>query len=91
MPRTADRDWINCAMSKYGKVSYISLPLYHTTKKMKGFAFVEFETTAGSDACLSAIGTKEFSHVNPFPKAGSKDIQRMQKQVGKAGEWGFHS
>ena len=67
-------------------MNYVSLPRYPSTKALKGFAFVEFATVEGVKACLDAIGTKEFSSVHPFPKAGSKDIQRMERTVMKSGE-----
>lgn len=85
LPKTVDHDWIMTTLSKYDTVNYVSLPRYPTTKTIKGFAFVEFATVAGVKACLDAVGTKEFGSVNPFPKDGSKDIQRLQKCVKKAG------
>lgn len=72
-------------MSKYGTVCYVSLPRYPTSGVVKGFAFVLFATEEEAANCLEAIGTKEFSILNPFPKAGSKDIRRMQKAVSTTG------
>ncbi|XP_037937567.1 la-related protein 7 [Teleopsis dalmanni] len=43
LPPTADHDWIRKHFERYGAVSYVSLPKYETSKKIKGFAFVEFE------------------------------------------------
>ncbi|XP_067933098.1 la-related protein 7-like [Watersipora subatra] len=83
LPLTINHDWVIKTLSKYEKVNYVSLPKYSTTKKLKGFAFVEFASEAGAKACLSAIGTKEFKSLEPFPKAGNKDKQRMEKSVGK--------
>ena len=46
LPRGTDHEWIKKTFTEYGKVMYVSLPKYHTTGDIKGFAFVEFETEA---------------------------------------------
>jgi len=89
IPKTSDHEWVTNAMSEYGQVNYVSLPRYPSTHVIKGFAFVEFDSEEGVRNCLKEIGTKEFSSVNPFPKAGSKDVQRAQKQILKSG-WLFN-
>ncbi|KAF6041234.1 hypothetical protein EB796_000465 [Bugula neritina] len=88
IPKTSDHEWVTNAMSEYGQVNYVSLPRYPSTHVIKGFAFVEFDSEEGVRNCLKEIGTKEFSSVNPFPKAGSKDVQRAQKQILKSAQSG---
>jgi La-related protein 7 len=38
--------------SAYGKVAYVSLPKYRTSGKIKGFAFVEFDTPEEANKTL---------------------------------------
>lgn len=86
LPPTADHDWVVTKLSKYDKVNFVGLPRYPSSKDIKGFAFVEFATLAGVEECLSAIGTKEFGSVQPFPKTGCKETQRLQRSVERIGE-----
>ncbi|KAI5739342.1 hypothetical protein M8J77_018089 [Diaphorina citri] len=44
LPPEAEHDYIESVFSKYGKVTYVSLPKFKSTGKLKGFAFVEFST-----------------------------------------------
>ena len=46
-----DQDWIRKVFSDCGKIAYISIPKYRSTKDPKGFAFVEFQT---EEAALKA-------------------------------------
>lgn len=43
LPAKADHDWIKSSFSRFGPISYVSLPRYKVSKKIKEFAFIEFE------------------------------------------------
>ncbi|CAL8385376.1 unnamed protein product [Arctogadus glacialis] len=43
LPKSVTHDWVEKVFAKCGKVVYISIPRYLTTKDPKGFAFVEFD------------------------------------------------
>ncbi|XP_030193725.1 la-related protein 7 isoform X1 [Gadus morhua] len=43
LPKSVTHDWVEKVFAKCGKVVYISIPRYQTTKDPKGFAFVEFD------------------------------------------------
>ncbi|EFN88316.1 la-related protein 7 [Harpegnathos saltator] len=68
LPPDSDHDWLISAFSKYGKVVYVSIPRYQSNKKIKGFAFVEFDTPAGAEECIKAFqkdGCVLPSHTSP--------------------------
>lgn len=52
LPPDSDHDWLISAFSKYGTVVYVSIPRYKSNKKIKGFAFVEFDTPTGAKQCI---------------------------------------
>ncbi|XP_015589916.1 la-related protein 7 [Cephus cinctus] len=55
LPPDAAHDWLSNVFSQYGPIAYVSIPRYKSNKKIKGFAFVEFETVESADACLKAF------------------------------------
>lgn len=61
LPSTADHDWIQNTFSVFGNISYISLPRYKQTKKIKEFAFIEFEQKASVEKAIAAF--REFRGV----------------------------
>jgi La-related protein 7 len=52
LPLDAQHEWLRDVFSAYGKVAYVSVPKYRTTGKIKGFAFVEFETPEEANKTL---------------------------------------
>lgn len=58
LPPDADHDWIISIFSKFGLVEYVSVPRYKSNRKIKGFAFVEFDTPNSAQECLKAFRKK---------------------------------
>ncbi|XP_034944207.1 la-related protein 7 [Chelonus insularis] len=58
LPPDADHDWLISIFSQFGPVAYVSIPRYKTNKKIKGFAFIEFESSEDADKCLEAFQDK---------------------------------
>ncbi|XP_058788956.1 la-related protein 7 [Phymastichus coffea] len=58
LPCDADHEWLITLFSEYGPVAYVSIPKFKSSKKIKGFAFVEFETVEGAEKCLKAFRKK---------------------------------
>lgn len=52
LPPDADHDWLISIFSKYGSVEYVSIPRYKSNRKIKGFAFVEFDTPSSAQECI---------------------------------------
>ncbi|XP_014470660.1 PREDICTED: la-related protein 7 [Dinoponera quadriceps] len=68
LPPDTDHDWLISAFSKYGTVVYVSIPRYKSNKKIKGFAFVEFDTPTSAKQCIKAFqeeGCVLPSHTSP--------------------------
>uniref|UniRef100_A0A6V7L5J3 La-related protein 7 n=1 Tax=Bracon brevicornis TaxID=1563983 RepID=A0A6V7L5J3_9HYME len=68
LPPDADHDWLKEIFSIYGSVAYVSIPRYRTNKKIKGFAFIEFDTVESAQECLKAFEDKNCilpSHTTP--------------------------
>ncbi|EZA52284.1 La-related protein [Ooceraea biroi] len=68
LPPDADHDWLTSIFSKYGPVVYVSIPRYKSNKKIKGFAFIEFDTPNGVKECLKTFQKKGRvlpSHTSP--------------------------
>ncbi|XP_015432666.1 PREDICTED: la-related protein 7 [Dufourea novaeangliae] len=58
LPPDADHEMLSTMFSQYGVVDYVSVPRYKQTKKIKGFAFVEFDTPESANKCLQAFEKK---------------------------------
>ncbi|XP_036144005.1 la-related protein 7-like [Monomorium pharaonis] len=68
LPPGADHDWLISAFSKYGTVDYVSIPRYKSNNKIKGFAFVEFDTPSHAQKCLKTFQKKGYvlpTHASP--------------------------
>ena len=58
LPPDADHEMLSSILSQYGPVAYVSVPRYHHNRKIKGFAFVEFDTPETAKNCLKAFKKK---------------------------------
>jgi len=52
LPPDADHDWLISIFSKFGSVEYVSIPRYKSNRKIKGFAFIEFDTIKSAQECI---------------------------------------
>ncbi|XP_003705365.2 la related protein 7 [Megachile rotundata] len=60
LPPDADHEMLSTIFSQYGQVVYVSVPKFKINKKIKGFAFVEFNTPEEANKCLRAFQKKGF-------------------------------
>ncbi|KOX80581.1 La-related protein 7 [Melipona quadrifasciata] len=58
LPPDADHETLSSIFSQYGQVVYVSIPRFKINRKIKGFAFVEFDTVEGAKKCLKAFEKK---------------------------------
>ncbi|KAI4491015.1 hypothetical protein M0802_010518 [Mischocyttarus mexicanus] len=68
LPPGSNHDWLSSVFSQYGKVTYVSIPHYKINKKIKGFAFVEFDKPEEAENCLKDFKKIDCllpSHTNP--------------------------
>ena len=57
LPPDADHETLSSVFSQYGQVVYVSIPRFKINRKIKGFAFVEFDTVENAKKCLKVRGT----------------------------------
>ncbi len=67
VPRGANNDDLRAHFAKFGDVSYVSLPRFKNGT-VKGFAFVEFNTSATAEAALSSYGFQTDQKVEKDPE-----------------------
>ncbi|KAL7742580.1 hypothetical protein ACLKA6_007555 [Drosophila palustris] len=86
LPRTATHDWLKEVFSRYGAVAYVSLPHYPGTRKIKEFAFIEFEKSASVEKAVKAFdqvqGVLSVEHTDPADLASIRSFQQQQKGSG---------
>ncbi|XP_043604311.1 la-related protein 7 [Bombus pyrosoma] len=58
LPPDADHETLSSIFSQYGQVVYVSIPRFKNNKKIKGFAFVEYDTIESAKNCLKAFEKK---------------------------------
>ncbi|XP_003489548.1 la-related protein 7 [Bombus impatiens] len=58
LPPDTDHETLSSIFSQYGQVVYVSIPRFKNNKKIKGFAFVEFDTIESAKNCLKAFEKK---------------------------------
>lgn len=82
LPSHATHMWVRQVFSQCGKVEYVSLPTYKTSKQIKGFAFVEFARPEEAERACSMLNNplpdKEMERPGKFPKT-NKTLDRLQK------------
>lgn len=84
LPLDANHDWLSSIFSEYGNVAYVSIPHYKHNKKIKGFAFVEFDTSKEAKKCIKAfkkIGCLLPSHTNPDELLSITTFDDAEKDV----------
>ncbi|XP_014616882.1 PREDICTED: la-related protein 7 [Polistes canadensis] len=84
LPPGATHDWLNSIFSQYGNVAYVSLPHYKINKKIKGFAFVEFDTPEEAEECLKDFKKMDCllpSHTNPDEILSITTFDNAEKDV----------
>ncbi|KAL3876628.1 hypothetical protein ACJMK2_034446 [Sinanodonta woodiana] len=82
LPSNVDQDWIRKVFSDCGKIAYISIPKYRSTKDPKGFAFVEFQTEeAALKACeeLNNPPVEAEDRIGKFPHS-NKQLEFLRKK-----------
>lgn len=52
LPPGADHEWLTSIFKTYGTVAYVSIPRYKTNRKIKGFAFIEFDNSNSANNCM---------------------------------------
>ncbi|EDW08050.1 la-related protein 7 [Drosophila mojavensis] len=84
LPATATHDWLKEVFGRYGTVSYVSLPHYPGTRKIKEFAFIEFEKSSSVEKALKAYsqiqGVLSVEHTDPSNLASIRSFQQQQLQ-----------
>ncbi|XP_034119555.1 la-related protein 7 [Drosophila albomicans] len=84
LPRTATHDWLKEVFSRYGAVAYVSLPHYPGTRKIKEFAFIEFEKSSAVEKAVKAFaqvqGVLSVEHTDPADLASIRSFQQQQQQ-----------
>ncbi|KAH8386831.1 hypothetical protein KR093_002817, partial [Drosophila rubida] len=84
LPRTATHDWLKEVFSRYGNVAYVSLPHYPGTRKIKEFAFIEFEKSAAVEKAVKAFaqvqGVLSVEQTDPAELASIRSFQQQQQQ-----------
>ncbi|GAB6018670.1 hypothetical protein CHUAL_000346 [Chamberlinius hualienensis] len=89
LPQTADHDWIREKFKPFGKVVYISLPIFKLSKKIKGFTFVEFENEDAVESACKAFTKVDSSVTEKQIETGDSkqpDAEGKKSQVVIAAE-----
>ncbi|KAH8362080.1 hypothetical protein KR200_002173 [Drosophila serrata] len=82
LPANASHDWLKEVFSRYGPVAYVSLPHYPGTKKIKEFAFIEFEKAGSVEKAVKAfdqINGVLSSETDPSELASVRSFQQQQQ------------
>ncbi|SPP88593.1 la-related protein 7 [Drosophila guanche] len=83
LPANASHDWLKEVFSRYGPVAYVSLPHYPGTKKIKEFAFIEFERSTALEKAVKAFAQVQgvlSLDTDPAVLASVRSFQQQQQQ-----------
>ncbi|XP_014262400.1 la-related protein 7 [Cimex lectularius] len=72
VPPDADHDWLKEQFSIYGSVDYISIPKYSSSKKCKGFAFIEFSKPEFAEKAV-----EEYKKVGSYLSTAEMDPKHL--------------
>lgn len=84
LPANANHDWLKEVFSRYGPVAYVSLPHYPGTRKIKEFAFIEFEKSSSVEKAVKAFTQIQgvlAVDTDPSELASIKSYQQQQQPV----------
>ncbi|XP_017114589.1 la-related protein 7 [Drosophila elegans] len=87
LPANASHDWLKEVFSRYGSVAYVSLPHYPGTKKIKEFAFIEFEKAGSVEKAVKAFAQVQgvlSVETDPGELASVRSFQQQQQLQQKA-------
>ncbi|XP_043659193.1 la-related protein 7 [Drosophila teissieri] len=87
LPANATHDWLKEVFSRYGPVAYVSLPHYPGTKKIKEFAFIEFEKSGSVEKALKAFAQIQgvlSVETDPSELTSVRSFQQQQQLQQKA-------
>lgn len=59
LPSNANHEWVKELFTEFGTVAYISLPKFKDLTKIKGFAFVEFDSADQASKAVNAFSTPD--------------------------------
>lgn len=75
LPKSATHDYVKEIFSKYGQVVYVSMPRYKHSRRIKEFAFVEYESQEGVNKAIEAF--KQWSGVLVYEDADADKLQSV--------------
>ncbi|XP_076249186.1 la related protein 7 [Calliopsis andreniformis] len=84
LPPDADHEILSSLFSQYGPVVYVSVPRYKHNRKIKGFAFIEFDTPESARKCMKAFQKKGCvlpSHTAPNELLSITTFDNAEKDV----------
>ncbi|XP_049279953.1 la-related protein 7 [Anopheles funestus] len=85
LPPKANHEWVKNVFSSYGKVSYVSLPTFKHSGKIKEFGFVEFDEEASVQKVLKAFqtfgGVLAFETTDPAKMASIKTYEQGKLEM----------
>ena len=81
---TTTKDTLIDTFSQYGEVLNVSIPIYHDTKRPKGFAFITFATSEAAKKALSfkeSIDGRDVVINNATPEKKSRHKKEVVEEI----------